>query len=68
MWKVGCKNDNSANLHFLIMSPDPFVHLISGLYLNNHLKYLNDTLKDYRPGQHAVSGKNEDSAFLHYLP
>ena len=41
---VACKNDNSACLHFLIMSPDPYFQFISGLCLNNHLKYFDDTL------------------------
>ena len=48
MWSIACKNDNSVYLHFLIMSPDPYFHFISGLYLNNHLKYFNDTLQDTR--------------------
>ena len=26
-----CKNDNSAYLHYLIMSPDPYFYSISGL-------------------------------------
>ena len=38
------KNDNSANLGFLITSPYPFLYLVSGLSLSNHLKYFNDTL------------------------
>ena len=37
-----CKN--SACLHFLVTSPDPYLYLISGLYLSNHLKYINDSL------------------------
>ena len=39
-----CKNDNSASLGFLITSPYPFLYLVSGLYLSNHLEYFNDTL------------------------
>ena len=39
-----CKNDNSATLVFLITSPYPFLHLVSGLSLSNYLKYFNDTL------------------------
>ena len=39
----------------LIMSLDSYFHFISGLYLSNHLKYFNDTLKDYVTGQHRVS-------------
>ena len=38
------KNDNSACPPFLMMSPDSYLYLISGLYLSNHLKYFNDTL------------------------
>ena len=43
---AGCrgKNDNSANLSFLITSPYPFLYLVSGQSLNNHLKYFDDTL------------------------
>ena len=44
-------NDQPAYLYFLIMSPDPYFHLISGLYLIYHLDYLNDTLLDYTAGQ-----------------
>ena len=39
-----CKNDNSAQLGFLITSPYPCFFLVPGLYLSNHLKYFNDTL------------------------
>ena len=39
-----CNYDNSACLHFLIMSPDTDFYFISGLYLSNHVKYFNDTL------------------------
>ena len=53
-----CKNDNSASLYFLIMSLDSYFHFISGLYLSNHLKYFNDTLKDYETGQHRLSSDN----------
>ena len=45
MWSAASKNDNTAYLHFLIMSPGPYFHF-TGLYLSNNLKYLNDTLKD----------------------
>ena len=38
------ENDNSACLHFLIISPDPCFKFIFGLHLSNHLKYFNDTL------------------------
>ena len=55
MWSVTCKNDNSACLHFLIMSPNSYFHFISELYLSNHLKYFNDTLYYERTGQHGVS-------------
>ena len=34
-----CRNDNSASIHFLHMSPGPYFYLISGLNLNNHLEY-----------------------------
>ena len=37
---VTCKNDNSASLYFLVMSPDSYFQL----FLSNHLKYFNDTL------------------------
>ena len=33
MQGVACKNDNSAYLHFLIMSHDPYFHFIVCLYL-----------------------------------
>ena len=33
-----------VSLHFLVMSPDPYFHFISGLYLSNHLKYFKDGL------------------------
>ena len=52
---VTCKIDNSAYLHFLSMSPDPYFYLISVLYFGNHSKYYNDTLKDYTTGQYGVS-------------
>ena len=39
-----CKNDNSALLGFLITSPYPYLFLVSGLYISNHLKHFNDTL------------------------
>ena len=55
MWSVTCKNDNSACLYFLIVSPDSYFHFISGLYHSNNLKYFNDTLKDYRTSQREVS-------------
>ena len=35
-----CKNENSANLGFLITSPYPFLYLVSGLSLSDHLKYV----------------------------
>ena len=44
MWSVTCKNDNSAGLDFVVMSPDPYFNFISGLFLSNHLTYFNDTL------------------------
>ena len=44
VWSVTCKNDNSAGLFFLVMSPDPYFNFISGPFLSNHLKYFNDTL------------------------
>ena len=50
MWK----NDNSATLGFLITSPYPFLYLVSGLSLSNHLKYFNDTLLDGITGQCGV--------------
>ena len=40
---------------FLIMSPDPYFHFISDLYLSNHLNYFNDTLKDHTTGQRGMS-------------
>ena len=58
MWSVTCKNDNSACLYFIIISSDSYFHFISGLYLSNHLKYFNDTLKDYVTGQHRLSSDN----------
>ena len=39
-----CKNDNCAHFGFLITSPYPYLILVSGLYLSNHLKYFSDTL------------------------
>ena len=33
MRSVACKNDNSAYLHFLVMSPDPYFYFISGALL-----------------------------------
>ena len=44
IWSATCKNDNHTDIHFLIMSPDPYFYFISGLYLSNHLKYFNKTL------------------------
>ena len=64
MWSVTCKNDNSACLNFLIMSPNSYFYFFFGLFLNNHLKYINDNLKDYRT--RSVSCKNKDSAFLRH--
>ena len=66
---MACKNDNSACLHFLhvTMSPDPYFHFISRLYLSNLLKYF-DTLLEYRIGQRGVSHAIMKTAFLHYLP
>ena len=49
------KNDNSAYLGFLITSPYPYLYLVSGLYLSNHLKYFNDTLLDCRMCHCGVS-------------
>ena len=43
IWSVTCKNDNSAGLYILVMSPDLYFQFISGLHLSNHLKYFNDT-------------------------
>ena len=40
MWSVACKNDNSSCIHFLIMSPDPYFHFISGLYLSSDKIFL----------------------------
>ena len=37
-WTVTCKNDNSAGLYLLVMSPDPYFNFISGLFLSYHLK------------------------------
>ena len=39
-----CKNDNVAYLGFLNTSPYPYLYLVSGLYLSNHLKYCNNTM------------------------
>ena len=39
-----CKNDNSAYIGFLLTSTYPYLYLVSGLHLSNHLKYFNDTL------------------------
>ena len=41
-----CKNDNSVYLGFLITSSYPYLYIVSGLYLSNHFKYFNVTLKD----------------------
>ena len=38
-----CKNDNPAYLGFVVTSPYPYLYLVSGLYLSNHLKYFKDT-------------------------
>ena len=48
------QNDNSACLYFLIVSPNSYFHFISGLYISNHVKYFNDTWKDYVTGQYRV--------------
>ena len=37
------KNDTTADLYFLITSPDPYSHFIFGLYLSKLLKYFYDT-------------------------
>ena len=37
MLSVACKNDNSVCFHFLIMLPDPYFQIISGLYLSVQL-------------------------------
>ena len=55
IWSATCKNDNHTDIHFLIMSPDPYFYFISGLYLSNHLKYFNKTLRGYTPCQCKVS-------------
>ena len=54
MQSVTCKNNNVAHLHFLIISTDPYLYFISGLYLNNHVKYFNDTLESYTTVQYGV--------------
>ena len=59
-----CKNDKSACLYFLIMSPDSYFHFISGIYISKHLKYFNDTLKDYVTGQHRVSHARMKNLFF----
>ena len=41
-----CKNDKSTKTGFLITSLYPFLYLVSGQSLSNHLKYFNDTLQD----------------------
>ena len=42
MLMVACKKDNSANLHFQIMSPDLYFYFIflSGAQLCKHNKYI----------------------------
>ena len=44
IWSVACKNDNSANLHFLIVSPHPyydsFQSITLQLCLSTFLKFL----------------------------
>ena len=40
----GRKRTIQQNLHFLIVSLDQYLYLISCLYLSNHLKSVNDTL------------------------
>ena len=68
MWSVACKNDNSAFLHFQILSAELYFHFISGLYLCNHLKYFSDTLLTIQlVNTQSDSCKNEDSDFLHFL-
>ena len=54
MQSVACKNDNTAYLHVLNTSPDPFL-FISDLCLSSLLKYFNDTCKDYTTGEYRVS-------------
>ena len=55
------------------MSPDPYFHFISGLYLGNHIKYFNDTLENYTTGQCKVSHARMKTQlffliFSNYLP
>ena len=45
----------AADLYFIVMSPNPYFHFISGLYLSNHLKYFNDSLLYCITGQCKVS-------------
>ena len=44
MRSVVSKNDNSACLCFVIISPDPYIYFIFGLHLSNYLEYFNDTM------------------------
>ena len=66
MWSAACKNYNTAYLHFLIMSPGPYFHF-TGLYLSNHLRYLNDTLKDFRTGQRRVPHARMETLFSSFI-
>ena len=52
---VAYEHDNSAYLHFQIMSPDPYFYIIFGAQLYNSLKYFNDTWQNYITGQRGVS-------------
>ena len=64
-----CTVTNIENTVLAVHRCNSCFHFISGLYLSSHLKYFNDTLKDYRTGLHGVShARRMKTAFLHYLP
>ena len=68
MWSVACNNDNSACLHFLVMSLYPYFHFISGLFLSDQLKNCDFYLVGlYYRATLNVLCKDEDSVILYFL-
>ena len=71
MQSVAFKNDKTACLYFVIISPDPYFNFFFGLYLSNHLEYFNNTLQEYTTGQRKVWHAKMTTAlpsFSYYLP
>ena len=67
-WSVAYKNDNSAYLHLLILSPDPYSSFSfpehNSLTIRNILMILGRIIKQVT---RSVGYKNDNSAYLHFL-